>query len=154
MSQILASGGQSTGVSASTSVLPMNIQDWFALGWTGWISLQSEELSRVFSNTKTASLAPLQSGSARGNLCCDIVPRDPEAGFHGLGFEMLLWPLKRCSVSFLEIKQSLMVRRKVSWISVLRRPINYPAMNCGLSANCPLSPGCHKGYGILGGGNE
>ena len=41
MSQLFASGGQSTGVSASTSVLPMNIQDWFSLGLTGWISLQS-----------------------------------------------------------------------------------------------------------------
>ena len=51
MSQFFASGGQSTGVSASTSVLPMNIQDWFPLGWTGWISLQSKGLSRVFSNT-------------------------------------------------------------------------------------------------------
>ena len=45
------SGGQSIGVSASTSVLPMNIQDWFPLGWTGWIALQSKGLSRVFSNT-------------------------------------------------------------------------------------------------------
>ena len=51
MSQFFASGGQSIGVSASASVLPMNIQDWFSLGWTGWISLQSEGLSRVFSNT-------------------------------------------------------------------------------------------------------
>ena len=45
------SGGQSIGVSASASVLTMNIQDWSPLGWTGWISLQSKELSRVFSNT-------------------------------------------------------------------------------------------------------
>ena len=51
MSQFFASGGQSTGVSASASVLPMNIQDWFPLGWTGWISLQSKGLSRVFFNT-------------------------------------------------------------------------------------------------------
>jgi len=51
MSQLFASGGQSIGVSASTPVLPMNIQDWFPLGWTGWISLQSKGLSRVFSNT-------------------------------------------------------------------------------------------------------
>ena len=51
VSQFFASGGQSFGVSASTSVLPMNIQDWFPLGYTGWISLQSKELSRVFSNT-------------------------------------------------------------------------------------------------------
>ena len=50
MSQFFASGGPSIGVSASTSVLPMNTQDW-SLGWTGWISLQSKELSRVFSNT-------------------------------------------------------------------------------------------------------
>ena len=51
MSQFFASGGQSIGVSASASVLPLNIQDWFPLGWTGWISLQSKGLSRVFSNT-------------------------------------------------------------------------------------------------------
>ena len=51
MSQLFTSGGQSIGVSASTSVLPMNIQDWFPLGLTGCISLQSKGLSRVFSNT-------------------------------------------------------------------------------------------------------
>ena len=51
MSQFFESGGQSIGVSASASVLPMNIQDWFPLGWTGWISLQSKGLSGVFSNT-------------------------------------------------------------------------------------------------------
>ena len=51
MSQLFASGGQSTGVSASTWFLPMNIQDWSPLGWTGWTSLQSKGLSRVFSNT-------------------------------------------------------------------------------------------------------
>ena len=51
MSQLFASGGQNIGVSASTSVLPMNIQDRFPLGWTGWISLQSKGISRVFSNT-------------------------------------------------------------------------------------------------------
>ena len=51
MSQFFTSGGQSSGVSALASVLPMNIQDWLPLGWTGWISLQSKGLSRVFSNT-------------------------------------------------------------------------------------------------------
>ena len=49
MSQFFTSGGQSIGVSTSAPVLPMNIQDWFPLGWTGWISLQSKGLSRVFS---------------------------------------------------------------------------------------------------------
>ena len=56
MSQFFASGGQSIGVSASASVLPMNIQDWFPLGWTGWISLQSKELSRIFSNITVQSI--------------------------------------------------------------------------------------------------
>ena len=51
MSQFFTTDGQSTGASASPSVLPMNIQDWFPLGWTGWISLQSKGLSLVFSNT-------------------------------------------------------------------------------------------------------
>ena len=51
MSQFFASDGQSIGVSALASVLPMNIQDWFPLGWTGWISLQSKGLPSVFSST-------------------------------------------------------------------------------------------------------
>ena len=51
MSQLSAWGSQSTGVSVSASALPMNTQDWSPLGWTGWISLQSKGLSRVFSNT-------------------------------------------------------------------------------------------------------
>ena len=50
MSQLFSWGGQSIGVSALASVLPMNTQDWSPLGWTGWISLQSKELSTVFSN--------------------------------------------------------------------------------------------------------
>ena len=59
MSQLFASGGQSIGVSASTSVLPMNSQDWSPLKWTGWISLQSKGLSRVFSNTQFKSVNSL-----------------------------------------------------------------------------------------------
>ena len=51
MSLLFTSGGQSIGVSASTSVLPKNTQDWFPLGWTSWISLPSKGLSKVFSNT-------------------------------------------------------------------------------------------------------
>ena len=50
MSQFFATGGQSIGISASASVLPMNMQDWFPLGWTGWISLLSKGLSRILSN--------------------------------------------------------------------------------------------------------
>ena len=51
MSWLFISGGQSIGAAASASVLPMNVQDWFPLGWTGWISLQSKGFSRVFSST-------------------------------------------------------------------------------------------------------
>ena len=57
--QFFASCGQSFGVSASALVLPMNIQDWFPLGWTGWISLQSKGFSRVFSNTQFKSINSL-----------------------------------------------------------------------------------------------
>ena len=58
MSQLFASGGQIIGASASTSVLPMNIQDWFPLGWTGWISLQSKGLSSLLQHhsSKTSIL--------------------------------------------------------------------------------------------------
>ena len=61
MSQVFASGGQSIGASASASVLPMNIQDWFPLGWTGWISLPSKGLSIVFSNTTVSKVQFLNS---------------------------------------------------------------------------------------------
>ena len=60
MSHFFISGGQSIGVSASPSVLLMNIQDWFPLGWTDWISLQSKGLSRVFSNTNSSKASILQ----------------------------------------------------------------------------------------------
>jgi len=56
VSQFFPSGGHNIGLSASTSVLQMNIQNWFPLGWTSWISLQSKRLSRVFSNTNSAKL--------------------------------------------------------------------------------------------------
>ena len=56
MSQLFTWGGQSIGVSTLALVLPMNTQDWFPLEWTGWISLQSKGLSRVFSNTQFKSI--------------------------------------------------------------------------------------------------
>ena len=57
MSQLFAKGGQSIGISALASVLPMNTQDWSPLGWTCWISLQSKGLSRVFSNATVQSIS-------------------------------------------------------------------------------------------------
>ena len=59
MNQFFTSGGQSIGASASASVLPMNIQGWFPVGLTGWISLLSKGLSRVFSNTTVQSINSL-----------------------------------------------------------------------------------------------
>ena len=59
-SQFFVSDGQSIGVSASASVLPMNIQGWWPLGWTGWISLQSKGLSSVFSSTSSSKTSILQ----------------------------------------------------------------------------------------------
>ena len=73
VSQLFASAGQSTGVSASASVFPMNTQDWSPLGWTGWISLQSKGFSRVFSNTtvQNASSVHLSSVAQSGPTLCD-----------------------------------------------------------------------------------
>ena len=65
MSLLFTSGGLSIGVSASATVLPMNIQDWSPLGWTGWISRQSKGLSRVFSNT-TVQKHPLSTSGSWG----------------------------------------------------------------------------------------
>ena len=72
MSQHFTSGGQSIGVSASTSVLPVNTKDWSPLGWTGWISLQSKGLSRVFSNTtvqKHQFFSPQPSLWSNSHIC-------------------------------------------------------------------------------------
>ena len=69
MSQLLASGGQSIGVSASTSVLPVNIQDWFPLGWSGWISLQSKGLSRIFSELKLTKMGEINSDDYSTYYC-------------------------------------------------------------------------------------
>ena len=66
MSQLFTSGGQNIGASASASVLPMKIQDWFPLGWTGWIFSQSKGLSRLFSNT---TVQKHQFFGAQPSLC-------------------------------------------------------------------------------------
>ena len=70
MSQLFAWGGQSVGVSASASVLPMNIQDWSPLGWTGCIFLQPKGLSRVFSNATVQKHLPVSIRSNRTSKLC------------------------------------------------------------------------------------
>ena len=78
MSRFFASGGQSIGVSTSTSVLPMNIQDWFPSGWTGLISLKSKGLSRVFSR------APQNEVSHCFHYFSDYLPWTDGTGCHDL----------------------------------------------------------------------
>ena len=70
MNQLFTWGSQSIGVSASASVLPMNTQDWSHLGWTGWISLQPKELSRVFSNTTVQNLTVISCANNKFHLPC------------------------------------------------------------------------------------
>ena len=65
---VSSSGGQSIGVSTLTSVLPVNTQDWFPLGWTGWISLHSKGLSRVFSRTTSRQADPYRQASSLKSL--------------------------------------------------------------------------------------
>ena len=83
MSQFFASGGQSIGVSASASVLPMNIQDWFPLGWTGWISLLSKGLSRVRRSQEAGKSLCLSAPAASREERGIFSPR-------GLGHEPLM----------------------------------------------------------------
>ena len=68
MSQLFTSGGQSIGASASASVLPINIRDWFPLGWTGLISWMSKGLSRVFSNTTVPKLSGIPEANKHGHI--------------------------------------------------------------------------------------
>ena len=78
MSQLFAWGGQTIGVSASASVLPMNIQDWSPSGWPGWISLQSKGLSRVFSQHHSSKASILQ-----------------HSAFFTANFHLHTWPLEK-----------------------------------------------------------
>ena len=82
MSQFFTSGGQSTGVSVWASVLPMNIQDWFPLGWTGLISLQSKGLSRVFSNTMVQKHQFFQSCNSKFHFSNHIVKLNFPSSFN------------------------------------------------------------------------
>ena len=117
MSQLFASGGQSIGVSASTSYLPMNIQDWFPLGWTGWISLQSEGLSKVFSNTTVqmhqffgAQLSIVQLSHPYMTTGKTIALA--RQIFVGKVISLLFYMLSRLVIAFLPIRKCLLI----SWL--------------------------------------
>ena len=105
MSQLFAWGGQSIGVSASTLVLPMYTQDWSPLGWTGWISLQSKGLSRVFFNTTVSSTA---------NICVCVCERERECVCVYLSV-ILLW----VGLHFLWYSQKLVVPQVCMTLPIL-----------------------------------
>ena len=96
ISQFFTWGGQSIGASASTSVLPMNIKDWFLLGWTGWISLQSKGLSRVFSNT---TVQKRQFFSAQPFLWSISHIYASLLENHSFDYKVLCWQRTPCSTS-------------------------------------------------------
>ena len=109
MSQFFASGGQSIGVSASASVLPMNIQDQFPLGWTGWISLQSKRLSIVFSNT---TVQKHQFFGAQLNMTTGKTIALTRQNFVGKVMSLLFNMLSRLLVTFLLRSKRLFI----SWL--------------------------------------
>ena len=117
MSQLFASGDQSIGVSASTSVLPMNTQDWSPLRWTGWISLQSKGLSRVFSNTTVqkhqffSTQLSSPSNSHIHNDCWKTITLTRWT-FVGKVMSLLFNMLSRLVITFLPRSKSLLI----SWL--------------------------------------
>ena len=132
MSQLFTSGGKRTEVSASASVLPMNIQDWLPLGWTGWISLQSKGLSRVF---------PLQYHSSKASILqCSaffIVPISHQYMTTGETIALTRWTfvgkimslifhmLSRLVIAFVSRSKS----RLISWLQSLSALILEPPQN-------------------------
>ena len=120
MSQFFASGDQSAGVSASTSVLPMNIQDWFPLGLTGWISLQSKGLSRIFSNTTVQKHQFFDTVFFIVQLSCPYMSTGKTIAltkqtFVGKVMSLLFNMLSRLVITFLPRSKRLLI----SWLQYL-----------------------------------
>ena len=150
MSQFFASGGQSIGASTSASVLPMNIQDWFPLGWTSLISLQSNGLSRVFSNTtvqkhrlesyrriicKTYSyFKTTHTGTSVTSLCEDQLKIYPKQYWY--------WKLPSClSTNWLRTWKLLSTHTVRLWIPQFYfNTYANPLLTLPVILPCPLSP--------------
>ena len=129
MSQLFTWGGQSIGVSASASVLPMNTQDWSPLGWTGWISLQSKGLSRVFSNTTVQKHQFFRAQfSSQSNLHPYMTTGKTIAltrqTFVGKVMSMLLNMLSRLVITFLPRSKHLLISWLQSPSAVILEPQN------------------------------
>ena len=112
MSQFFASGGQSIGVSASTSVLPMNIQDLYPLQWSGWTSLQSNGLLRVFSNTtvqKHQFFSAQLSSQSNSHMTTGKTITLTRWTFVGKAMSLLFNMLSRLVITFLPRSKRLLI---------------------------------------------
>ena len=144
MSWLFASGGQNIGASASASVIPMNIQDWFPLGLTGWISLQSKGLSRVFSNTTIQncaqpSLCPALT-SIHDYWKTIALTRLP---FVEKVLSLLFNMLSRLVITFLPRNKCLLISWLQSPSAVILEPPKLKSVTVSI-----VSPSvCHKGMG-------
>ena len=117
MSQLFTWGGQSIGVSASASVLPMNTQDWSPLGWTGWISLQSKGLSRVFPTPQIKSISSSVLSFLHSPTLISIMTTGKTIAltrwtFVGKVMSLLFNMLSRLDITFLPRSKRLLI----SWL--------------------------------------
>ena len=121
MSQFFTPGGQSIGVSASASVLPMNIQDWLPLGWPGWISLQSKGLSRVFSNTTVQKVSILRHSAffivqlSHPHMTTGKPIALTRWTFVGKVMSLLFNMLSRLVIAFLPRSKRLLISSHLQW---------------------------------------
>ena len=135
MSKLFASGGQSIGVSALASVLPMNTQDWSPLEWTGWISFQSKGLSRVFSNTTVqkhqffGTQLSLQSNSHPYMTTGKTIALTRWT-FVGKVMSLLLNMLSRLVITFLPRSKRLLISWLQSPSAVILEPPKYKVWHC------------------------
>ena len=138
MSQFFTSDDQSTGVSASASVLPMNIQDWFPLGWTGWISLQSKGFSRVFSNTTVQKHQFFSAQlSLQSNFHIHTWPLGktitlPRRTFVDKVMSLLFNTLSRFVIAFLPRSKHLLISWMQSLFAVILEPKKDKVCQCFL----------------------
>ena len=149
MSQLFASCGQSIGVSASTSVPQMNTQDWSPLGWTGWISLQSKELSRVFSSTtiqKHQFFGAQLSSQSNSHIYTQLLEKTitlTRQTFVGKVMSLLLNMLSRLVITFLPGRKSLLISWLQSPSAVILEPRKIKSATVSI-----ISPSiCHEVMG-------
>ena len=151
MSQVFTSGGQSIGASASPSVLPMNIQDWFPLGWTGWISLQSKGLSRVLQHHSSKASILRRSAFLMVQLSYPYMTTGKSIAltrrtFVGKAMSLLFSMLSRLVITFFPRSNSLNFMAAVNICSGFGAPQNkvYHCFHC-FPIYLPWSDGtrCH-----------